>query len=426
MINARNRAVSRRALKRTLAHLAILALPVAALALTGCARCGRDDTGAARRDTGVARGEDGAVPRPPADATVIDERPPPPDAIEESLRLPPGFTVSVVTRDVPNARAMVLGDQGTLFVGSRQAGRVYAVVDADGDHQADRVHVIDEDLHMPAGVDFRDGSLYVSAVDRILRYDDIERRLANPPAPVVVSDAFPDEPHHGGKFIRFGPDGMLYVPVGAPCNVCKSRDERFATIMRMQPDGSGLEIYAHGIRNTVGFDWHPDTGHLWFTDNGRDWLGDDFPPDELDRATEKGQHFGFPFCHGGTIADPEFGEERPCSQFVPPVQNLGPHVAALGMRFYTGTMFPEEYRKAIFIAEHGSWNRSTPIGYRVTVVKLDASGAAVSYEPFIEGWRAAGAADAWGRPADVLVHPDGSLLISDDRAGWIYRVTYNP
>ena len=352
-----------------------------------------------------------------------DEVPPPaPSELSGKLRLPPGFRVDVYTKDVPNARAMALGPKGTLFVGTRDDGRVYAVVDENGDHTADKVHVIARDLNMPAGVDVRDGALYVSAVDRILRFDDIENHLHDPPAPVVVSDAFPKDEDHGWKFIRFGPDGMLYVPVGAPCNICLKDDERYASIMRMQPDGSGLEVYAHGIRNTVGFDWHPQTKALWFTENGRDWLGDENPPDELNRAPDKGMHFGYPFCHAGRIADPEYGAQRACTELVPPMQVLGPHVAALGMRFYTGTMFPERYRGAIFIAEHGSWNRSKPIGYRVTVVELDESGTPRSYEPFIEGWL--GKDEAWGRPVDVLVMPDGALLVSDDRAGWIYRVTY--
>jgi glucose/arabinose dehydrogenase len=352
-----------------------------------------------------------------------DEKPPPPPGeLSGRLRAPPGFRVDVYTRDVPNARAMALGPGGTLFVGTRDDGRVYAVVDADGDQRGDRVHVIARGLNMPAGVDVRDGALYVSAVDRVLRFDDIERRLDDPPAPVVVSDAFPDDEHHGWKFIRFGPDGRLYVPVGAPCNICRKDDERYASVMRMQPDGTGLEVYAHGVRNTVGFDWDPTTGALWFTDNGRDWLGDENPPDELNRAPDPGMHFGYPFCHAGTISDPDFGGQRACSELVPPMQVLGPHVAALGMRFYTGTQFPERYRNAIFIAEHGSWNRSKPIGYRVTVVELDENRRPTSYQPFIEGWLEGG--DAWGRPVDVLVMPDGALLVSDDRAGWIYRVTY--
>jgi glucose/arabinose dehydrogenase len=352
-----------------------------------------------------------------------EETPPPqPGELAGKLRAPPGFRVDVYTRDVPNARAMALSPAGTLFVGSRDDGRVYAVVDTDRDNRGDKVHVIASGLNMPAGVDVRDGALYVSALDRVLRFDDIENRLANPPPPVVVSDAFPDDEAHGWKFIRFGPDGWLYVPVGAPCNICRSEDERYASIMRMQPDGSGLEVYAHGVRNTVGFDWDPKTGALWFTDNGRDWLGDENPPDELNRATDKGMHFGYPFCHAGTIADPDFGGQRSCNELVPPMQVLGPHVAALGMRFYNGTQFPERYRNAIFIAEHGSWNRSRPIGYRVTVVELDENRRPKSYQPFIEGWLTG--EEAWGRPVDVLVMPDGALLVSDDRAGWIYRVTY--
>nr|WP_199351128.1 sorbosone dehydrogenase family protein [Haliangium ochraceum] len=343
-------------------------------------------------------------------------------ALGGKLRVPKGFRVEVFSKEVPNARGMALGPEGTLFVGSRQAGKVYAVVDEDGDGRGDRVHTIAEGLQMPVGLDVRDGALYVSATDRVLRFDGIETKLDSPPTPAVVSEAFPDDTHHGWKFIRFGPDGWLYVPVGAPCNMCLEEDERYASIMRMKPDGSALEVYAHGVRNTVGFDWHPESGAMYFTDNGRDMLGDDLPPDELNRASEKGQHFGYPFCHAGTIADPEFGEQRPCREFVPPVQKLGPHVAALGMRFYTGTQFPAEYRGAIFLAEHGSWNRSEPIGYRVSVVKLDGEGNATSYEPFVEGWLREG--EAWGRPVDVLVMPDGALLISDDRAGWIYRVSY--
>ncbi len=221
--------------------------------------------------------------------------------------------------------------------------------------------------------------------------------------------------------MRFGHDSKLYVPVGAPCNICEPDPDRYAVIMRLQPDGSGLETFARGVRNTVGFDWHPETRELWFTDNGRDWMGDERPPDELNRAPQPGLHFGFPYCHGGTIPDPEFGEKRACSEFTPPVQNLAPHVAALGMRFYTGSMFPTHYRQQIFIAEHGSWNRTVPIGYRVMLARLKDN-QAVSYEPFAEGWLQDGR--AWGRPVDVLVMPDGSLLVSDDRADVIYRIHY--
>jgi len=341
----------------------------------------------------------------------------------EKIKLPPGFTIDIYATGVRNARSMVLSPGGTLFVGTRNAGNVYAVRDENGDARADRVYTIASGLHMPNGVAFRDGALYVAEVSRILRYDDIERSLETPPAPVVVYDKFPTEVHHGWKFIAFGPDGWLYVPVGAPCNICDKRgdDPRFASITRMRPDGTGLEVFAHGVRNTVGFTWHPETGEMWFTDNGRDMLGDDVPPDELNHAPRAGMDFGYPYCHGGTIADPEFGSRRACREFVPPAQNLGPHVAALGLRFYTGRMFPPEYRHRLFIAEHGSWNRTRPIGYRVMQVTLEGN-RAVRYEPFAEGWLQGD--EAWGRPVDVLVMPDGALLVSDDRADVIYRITY--
>ncbi len=340
----------------------------------------------------------------------------------ERITLPPGFTIGPYAAQVPNARSMALGSQGTLFVGTRAEGKVYAVVDRNGDRTADEVITIARGLHMPNGVAFRGGALYVAEVSRILRFD-IGTRLHAPPRPAVVNDGLPRDRWHGWKFIRFGPDGRLYVPVGAPCNVCVREDERYASILRMQPDGTGVEVFAHGVRNTVGFDWHPETHELWFTENGRDWMGDNVPPDELNVAPQQGLHFGFPYCHGTAIPDPEFGKRRKCEEFTAPVQELGPHVAALGMRFYTGTMFPQVYRRQIFIAEHGSWNRSTPIGYRVMLVRLEEN-RPVSYEVFAEGWLQGG--EAWGRPVDVLVMPDGALLVSDDEAGAIYRISYQP
>ncbi len=339
----------------------------------------------------------------------------------DTVKLPAGFRIEVFADDAPNARSLTLSPNGTLFVGTRREGSVYAIPDNDGDNKGDKVYIIARGLNMPNGVAFRDGSLYVAEVSRVLRFDNIESRLDNPPSPVIVSDAFPSDEHHGWKFIAFGPDGMLYVPVGAPCNICEPADERYASITRMKPDGSAQEVFAHGVRNTVGFDWRPATKELWFTDNGRDWLGDDLPPDELNRAPSKGLHFGYPYCHGGYIPDPEFGDKRDCDEFVGPEMKLGPHVAALGMRFYTGAMFPEEYRNQIFIAEHGSWNRSVPIGYRITLVRLEGN-RATTYEVFAEGWLQGG--KAWGRPVDVLVMPDGALLVSDDRAGVIYRISY--
>ena len=338
----------------------------------------------------------------------------------DKIKLPPGFKIEVYAGNVPGARSMTLSPSGILFVGTRN-GEVYAVVDKNKDNKADEVITIAQGLNMPNGVAFRDNSLYVAEVSRALRYDNIESRLKNPPKPIVVNDSFPKETQHGWKFIRFGPDGMLYVPVGVPCNVCEKEDKRYGSIMKMKPDGTGLEIFAKGIRNTVGFDWDPVTKELWFTDNGRDMLGDDVPPDELNHAPRIGMHFGFPYVHGKDILDLEFGKNRRPEEFTTPEMELGPHVASLGMRFYTGDMFPKEYRNHIFIAEHGSWNRSTPIGYRVTLVRLEG-GKAAKYEVFAEGWLQHG--KAWGRPVDVQVMPDGALLVSDDMAGVIYRISY--
>jgi glucose/arabinose dehydrogenase len=285
--------------------------------------------------------------------------------------------------------------------------------------------VIDDGLNTPNGVAVSGTDLYVAEISRILRYDGVAapdgRRLENPPEPVVVTDDLPTEEHHGWKFIDFGPDGKLYVPVGAPCNIC-NREEPFATILRMNRDGSNREIVARGVRNTVGFDWHPDTGELWFTDNGRDWMGDDRPPCELNRVTDAGQHFGYPFVHGDDLLDPEFGSGKDPSDYRAPAQELGPHVAPLGMEFYTGTMFPEEYRGDVLIAEHGSWNRSDKIGYRVTRVRLNDAGEATDYRPFASGWLQG--EENWGRPVDLEILPDGSLLVSDDQTGAIYRITY--
>nr|WP_051647967.1 sorbosone dehydrogenase family protein [Cupriavidus sp. SK-3] len=340
----------------------------------------------------------------------------------EQIQLPPGFRIDVLSQDVPEARGMTMSPAGTLFIGSLGQGKVYAISNALAPDP--RVRAIATGLTMPVGVAFRDGALYASSVSRIVRLDDIEARLDTPPKPVVVSDRFPSETHHGWKFIAFGPDGYLYIPVGAPCNICKPDENRYANIMKMKPDGSDLQVVARGVRNSVGFDWHPVTRQLWFTDNGRDQLGDDVPDDELNRLTRAGQHFGYPYCHAGSVADPEFGKQRNCSEFEPPAAKLGAHVASLGMRFYTGSQFPAEYRNNIFIAEHGSWNRSAKVGYRIVRVVVNENGQAARQEVFAQGWLQDG--KAWGRPADVLVAPDGSLLVSDDTAGAIYRIRYAP
>lgn len=339
----------------------------------------------------------------------------------ELIKLPPGFSIQVFAENVENARQLALGDQGTVFAGSRKAGLVHAVVDSDGDLFAEGIYVIDENLAMPSGLEFRFGSLYVGALNRILRYDDIESLLDNPPEPFVVSDGFPDKTHHGWKYLRFGPDAMLYVPVGAPCNICD--EPGFAQIRRIFADGSGMEVYAEGVRNSVGLAFHPVSKALWFTDNGRDLLGDDIPGDELNVAPEAGMNFGYPFCHQGDLPDPEFGADKPCQDFTPPALTLGAHVAALGLTFYTGDMFPPSYRNQLFIAQHGSWNRSEKTGYNILLVTFDESGMPVGSEVFASGWLQGQA--SWGRPNDILQMPDGSLLVSDDQAGVIYRISYS-
>jgi glucose/arabinose dehydrogenase len=336
------------------------------------------------------------------------------------ITLPSGFRIGLFSPAVPGARSLALGEKGTVFVGTRE-GSVYAVVDRDRDGTADQVFTIARGLQRPNGVAFRQGALYVAETSRVTRYDGIEDSLQAPPRPVPVVSALPTERHHGWRFIAFSPDDLLYVGVGAPCNVCESSDARFASVLRFHPDGTAVGAMARGVRNTVGFDWEPGTGAFWFTDNGRDLMGDDIPADELNKATVPGRHYGFPHCHAGEIADPVYAMGRDCRMFEPPVIALGPHVAALGMRFYRGGMFPPDYRGQIFIAEHGSWNRSRKTGYRVTLVKV-ADGHALSHEPFAQGWLQG--EQSWGRPVDVQELPDGSLLVSDDQAGAIYRITH--
>lgn len=337
------------------------------------------------------------------------------------LKLPPGFSISIYADEVPNARSMALGKNGTVFVGTRAGSEVYAVVDRDGDQRGDEVITLASGLNAPNGVAFRDGALYVAEINRILRYDNIEANLRNPPKALVVYDKLPREGHHGWKYIAFGPDGYLYIPVGAPCNVCETDPKRFAGIFRMKPDGSQFELFATGVRNSVGFDWHPQTKELWFSDNGRDMLGDDLPACELNRAPKAGLHFGFPYCHQGDTPDPEFGVARKCSEFIAPEVNLGAHVAPLGVRFYTGNMFPSEYRNSVFVAEHGSWNRSKKSGYKVVRISTNEKGEK-SQQTFIDGFLQG--QRSWGRPVDFLVMPDGAMLLSDDQNGVIYRISY--
>jgi glucose/arabinose dehydrogenase len=338
----------------------------------------------------------------------------------DSIRLPEGFRIEMFADDVPNARSMALGEK-TLFVGTRAEGKVYAIPleESDTGLRAGPAITLARNLNMPNGVAFRDGDLYVAAVKRLIRFENIEARLDDPSSK-VINDKYPTATHHGWRYLAFGPDGMLYLQIGAPCNVCD--EPGYGVITRINPDGSGREDFVFGVRNSIGFTWHPETEDMWFTDNGRDWLGDDLPSCELNIASEAGMDFGFPYCHGGDTLDPDFGEGRSCNEFTPPVLQLGAHVAPLGLRFYPGGMFPESFDGQLFIALHGSWNRSEPVGYKVMRVSLDGN-TPVDYEPFAEGWLEGG--EAWGRPVDIIFLADGSMLISDDRAGVIYRVTYD-
>lgn len=351
-----------------------------------------------------------------------------PEADLSTIRLPPGFRISMYTDQVPAARSMVLGDNGTLFVGTfgqltgqGNPGAVYAVRDTNNDGVADEVKTIIEGLNQPNGVAFHEGNLYVAQMQSVFRYDDIESRLDNPPQPVTIVDGYLDNGNHQWRYIEFGPDGKLYMAVGSPCNACEPEDG-YGNIIRMNPDGSDLEIYATGVRNSVGLAFHPGNGQLWFTDNGRDTMGDNVPSDELNHVTEAGQNFGFPYCHQGDVPDPDLGSPGVCDQYRRPEVKMGPHVAALGLDFYQGTMFPNEYQGELFIAQHGSWNRSNPLGYRIVLVHINNGESSAGQRIFAEGWLQNG--QAWGRPADVLGLPDGSLLVSDDQQGNIYRITY--
>lgn len=345
----------------------------------------------------------------------------------DKIKLPENFKIDVWAADVPNARSLAISENGIVFVGHRQESNVYAVVDEDNDGKADTRYLLAQNLNMPNGVAYKDGDLYVAEVNRILRFKDISNNLESPSFEVVY-DKYPTESHHGWKFIAFGPDGKLYVPVGAPCNICESEEEIFASITRIDvssPNPSP-EIIAHGVRNTVGFDWDPKTGELWFTDNGRDMMGDDVPECELNHLSELGQHFGYPYWHQGNVKDPEFGSKGgPASDYVSPAAILGPHVAPLGIRFYRGDSFPAKFQNSAFIAKHGSWNRSKKSGYTVTSIQINGS-IASNEEDFATGWLDEASQEAWGRPVDVQELNDGSLLISDDKAGVIYRVWYSP
>ena len=348
------------------------------------------------------------------------------DEYLSKIQLPPGFTISVYANDVPRARSLSISDKGTVFAGTRgqmggkEVGKVFAIIDNDKDFKADKVSTIAEGLNTPNGVALNNGDLYIAEINRISRIANVEEKLDSVNSPETVKGDLPTERHHGWKFIAFGPDNKLYVPVGAPCNICEP-SERHALIARMDKDGSNYEVFARGIRNSVGFDWHPQTGDLWFTDNGRDMWGDDRPPEELNRATQAGQHFGFPYRYGTNLTDSEYTTEMSASDFTSPMLEFPAHTAGLGLRFYEGDNFPEEYRGDIFIAYHGSWNRSSPAGYLIMRVDMDGNDVK-GREVFASGWLQDD--KYWGRPVDLDFLSDGSMLVSDDHANVIYRIQY--
>lgn len=340
----------------------------------------------------------------------------------ENISLPDGFFIDYYARNVDGARSLTVSANGIVYVGTKGEGTVYAVLPNETFTESQEIITVAQDLNSPNGVAWHDGNLYVAENDRIIVFEDIDANFSKNPEYRVIRDDLPQQSNHGWKYLSVGPDKKLYVPIGAPCNVCESTNQLHASLTRMDLNGDNWEVIASGIRNTVGFDWHPVTRELWFTDNGRDWLGDDAPGDELNRVVAPGGHYGFPYCHNADILDPEFGSGRRCADYIVPEQILGPHVAALGMHFYTGGQFPAEYINTIFIAEHGSWNRSDPIGYRITSVSFDQAGSP-RYTEFADGWLHDGKVS--GRPVDVLQLQDGSLLVSDDLAGTIYRIGYS-
>lgn len=335
------------------------------------------------------------------------------------LSVPQGFNIDYFAKEIEGARSITVSDSGIVYVGTRAQGKVYALEDTDGDFFADTKRIIASDLNSPNGVVWHEGNLYVAEIDRILMFENIDESFKSSPTFEVIFDGLPSDTHHGWRYIDIGPDNKLYVPIGAACNICQTDNTVYGTLNRLNLDGTDFEAVARGIRNTVGFDWHPLTKALYFTDNGRDWLGDNSPPDEFNVVGAENNHFGYPYCHGNTILDPDFGDNVNCDNYQKPLVELGPHVAALGVNFYEGNMFPDKYKNLAFIAEHGSWNRSEPIGYRITLVDVNGTG----FEVFADGWLDENG-EAWGRPVDIEMLNDGSLLVSDDLSGTIYRISY--
>ncbi len=398
------------------AAVALLATAVLAPAFAqgppGFSTLDKTDPKKSKQDTGLK-----PIPTPPV-APAADKLP------LDKIKLPSGFKAELWSSGHAGARTMVRGDKGTIFMGTRVIGRVYAITDDMGKRQ---VRTLTQGLTQPNGLAFKDGALYVLAINRVLRYDNIEDKLDNPGTPVELTDKFglPDTVHHNWKYAAFGPDGKLYIQVGANCNACEINPGIHGQIRRYNPDGSGMEIVARGVRNTVGFDWHPVTKELWFTDNGRDWAGNEGPQDELNRVPKGGEggFYGFPYCHANGIPDPDIKRLNPCAGVIMPAALTGPHSAGLGIKFYTGKMFPKSYENVAFIARHGSWNREKKYGYDVVMARVSANGTA-KIEPFMTGLLDEKTNQFFGRPSYVMQMPDGALLVSDETSGAVYRIYY--
>ncbi len=339
----------------------------------------------------------------------------------DQIRLPKGFEIDIFAENIPGARSLAISPAGILFVSAPNSGKVYALIDKNQDGKIEKTVVLATRLNAPNGLAFFEGDLYVAEIDRILRFKSVEKNIGADLSVSVIFSKLPNDRHHGYRVIGIGPDKKLYVGIGAPCNVCLIDRKNFGVIKRLNLDGTEVETFAYGVRNTVGFDWDPITGELWFNDHGRDWLGDDLPSDELNHAPVANLDFGFPYCHQGDLPDPEFGSERGCEGFVAPQLNHGAHVAPDGLIFYTGKQFPSHYENSIFVAQHGSWNRKEKNGYRVTVISRDSDGELKS-EVFADGWEKNNT--VYGRPVDLIVSPSGDLLLSDDQSGVIYRIFY--
>jgi len=398
--------------RRTIALAGVFGLLTATMAVAQMSPLDKSNPSQSGQDTNLK-----PHPTPPT-VTPADKLP------VDKIKLPAGFKAEVWSSGHPGGRTMVMGDKGTLFMGTRLIGRVYALTEKDGKRE---VKTLLSGLTQPNGLAFKDGSLYVFAINKVFRYDNIESKLDNPGDPVELTEKYnlPDTVHHNWKYVDFGPDGKMYVQVGSNCNICEVNPGTHGQIRRYNADGSGMEIVARGVRNTVGFDWHPVSKELYFTDNGRDWAGNSGPEDELNRIAKgnEGANFGFPYCHAMGIPDPDIKRPNPCAGVTLPIATTGPHAGGLGIKFYTGKMFPAQYQNQAFIARRGSWNREQKFGYDVALARIQPNGTA-KIEPFMTGLLDTAKNEFYGRPTYIYMMKDGSMLVSDEQNGAVYRISH--